>query len=285
MAFLGQGLEATIAATLVLACSAACMCDDSGFEKLPPPKPGDWLYVHKERGQTVAQYREQCANRKTKQRSVIYIQPFGDMASTRPELLETLREYLSLFFDCRAVTLDPLPLPKEAFHPKRRWGWDQYDADLLLRKLEDRTPRDAVAVAGITDADLFHGDMNFVFGLAAMTMRVGVYSINRYAHTYRGQPKDCTLLKRTLKVANHEIGHLFFMEHCTRYKCTMNGSNSLIESDSRPIHLCPICLKKLEWNIGFDRVKRYKKLRDFYRKIGLKDDAAFVAKQAERPGP
>ncbi|MEW6354731.1 MAG: archaemetzincin [Planctomycetota bacterium] len=256
--------------------------DDAGFEKMPPPKPGDWLYVHKEPGQSIEEYRRDCRNRKTKTRRIIYIQPLGEIRRTKADLIETLREYLSIFFDSECRVLDPIPLPKEAFHPKRRYGWDQYDADYLLRALRGRVPDDAVAVAGITDQDLFYRDMNFVFGLGSFGERVGVYSIRRYGETYEGQPGDCTLLKRTLKVANHEIGHILGMDHCIEYKCTMNGSNSLPEADSRPIHLCPPCLKKLQWNLGFDPIERYGKLRDFYARIGQTDDAEFLAKQIAR---
>jgi hypothetical protein len=45
------------------------------------------------------------------------------------------------------------------------------------------------------------------------------------------------------------------------------------------MYLCPVDLRKLEWNCGFDRVERYRKLLDFYRKVGLKDDAAWVEKR------
>lgn len=32
----------------------------------------------------------------------------------------------------------------------------------------------------------------------------------------------------------------------------MNGSNSLEEEDVIPFHLCPVCLRKLHFSIGFD---------------------------------
>jgi archaemetzincin len=117
-----------------------------------------------------------------------------------------------------------------------------------------------------------------------MSERVGVYSLIRYT---RNQDGESTLLRRALKVLNHEIGHILGLAHCIFYQCTMNGSNSLWESDRRPIHLCPVCREKLEWNLGCDRLTRYRGLRDFYRKVGFERDAAFLAEKVaalERQG-
>lgn len=286
MASLGKGIAAVTALIALGMCLSAPRAegDDTGFEKMPPPQPGDWLAVRKERGQTFEQYKAECRNRKTQGRNVIYIQPFGDVARTRSDLIAALRDYLGIFFDCRVVVLDPIPLPEKALNPKPPFGEDQYDADYLLRMLQPRVPADAVALAGITDQDLFCEGMNFVFGLGSDAARSGVYSIRRYSAAYPGRPKDCTLLKRTLKVASHEIGHIFSMAHCIAYRCIMNGSNSLPEADRRPIHLCPICLRKLEWNTGVNRLERYRKLEDFYSRMGFEADADFVAGQIARMG-
>ena len=56
----------------------------------------------------------------------------------------------------------------------------------------------------------------------------------------------------------HEIGHMFGINHCTYYECMMNGSMSGEESDTRPSWLCVICLKKLHYVAHFDFEKRAK---------------------------
>jgi archaemetzincin len=61
----------------------------------------------------------------------------------------------------------------------------------------------------------------------------------------------------------------------------MNGSNSLEESDRRPLRLCPLCLKKLQWNRKFDIIDRYEKLLSFFGKNGLKDEQSWTAKRLE----
>ncbi len=56
----------------------------------------------------------------------------------------------------------------------------------------------------------------------------------------------------------------------------MNRSNHLAESDARPLHLCPVDLHKLQWSIGFDVVKGYRRLWDFDRQAGLEDEAEWL---------
>jgi archaemetzincin len=40
----------------------------------------------------------------------------------------------------------------------------------------------------------------------------------------------------------------------------MNGSNSLAETDAAPAHLCPVCLRKLQFAVQFDPMVRYREL-------------------------
>ena len=39
---------------------------------------------------------------------------------------------------------------------------------------------------------------------------------------------------------------MFGISHCVHFHCRMNGSDSLEESDRSPMHLCPVCLRKLQ---------------------------------------
>ena len=61
------------------------------------------------------------------------------------------------------------------------------------------------------------------------------------------------------------------MEHCVRYECVMNGSNSLGETDRQPSFACPECQEKLRWNAGFDPRARWAALAGFYASVGLAD--------------
>jgi archaemetzincin len=56
----------------------------------------------------------------------------------------------------------------------------------------------------------------------------------------------------------------------------MNGSNHLAESDRRPLHLCPVCLRKLQWSVGFDVLARYSALEALDRAAGFSDEADWL---------
>lgn len=53
-------------------------------------------------------------------------------------------------------------------------------------------------------------------------------------------------------------------------------------SNRRPLHLCPVCLRKLQWSIGFDVVKRYEALRQFYRVAGFADEEKWACQRLDK---
>jgi archaemetzincin len=132
---------------------------------------------------------------------------------------------------------------------------------------------------GLTTLDLYpQDDWNFVFGQASLSERVGVFSFARNDDSFFGDPPSPRQLvrKRALQVLTHEVGHMFGLWHCAYYSCNMNGSNSLEEADTQPPHLCPVCLRKLQYTIGFDPAARYEALADFYERVGMAEEAAFA---------
>ncbi len=151
--------------------------------------------------------------------------------------------------------------------------------------LPDLRPKDAVVVLGVTMGDLYPSrSWNYVFGEADLRRRVGVYSLARYFPEFWGEARDEAALRlallRTLKVVVHETGHMFGLEHCVTWQCAMNGSNSLAETDTQPLRLCPDCLRKLAWNRGFDVAARHDKIAKFLETHGLADEAAWYRKHA-----
>ena len=117
--------------------------------------------------------------------------------------------------------------------------------------------------------------MNYVFGQASLENRVGVWSLYRLDD----QAKFDTFLRRTMKIAVHETGHMFSFRHCTKYECVMSGSNHLGETDRRPIDACPECMAKICWMNKEKPLERYKRLVAFAKKYLLTEEVAEFEKK------
>jgi len=239
---------------------------ESDWPKLGDP-PGEWLSVFPEPGQTYDEYARATRHRRSNRRDTIYLRRLGPMDTETAAALAHMAEFTAVFFACEVKVLPPAELPEAAYVSRRR----QYDASYILDRMARHVPDDALAYVGVTTNDLFSGKLSFVFGLASLRRRVAIYSLCRY-----GEPGTPEFLRRALKVMAHETGHVLGLQHCIFYRCCMNGSNSLAESDSQPLHYCPLCHDKLRHALGFDPVERFEKLAAFYDKVGLKDDAQFV---------
>jgi archaemetzincin len=247
--------------------------DDTDFEKMPPPKPGEWLYAFKEKGQTFAQYKTQIRNRKTSLRDKIYIQPVGTLNQTYKTIIEKMKDYATAFFGIKTVVNQPVPYFASAYNSSR----GQYNASLILNRLAGKIPEDALAFVGITDRDLYVEGLNFVFGIGSDYARGGVYSLIRL------EDEDFNLfLRRSLKLMSHEIGHILSIAHCIKYRCVMNGSNSLPEADMRPMFSCPVDLQKICYNLGLSPYERYLRLQEFFRQNGFDKEVRWISKRLSR---
>ncbi len=250
---------------------------------LAPPKPGEWLWQHPEPGQSFAEYKTSKPVRPAGRRRVLYIQPLGEFSETQQRILDRTVEYMHLYFGLLVKKLPPLSLdviPPEARRVHPSWGMAQILSTYVLDQvLIRRVPRDAVAVLALTTSDLWPGEgWNFVFGQASLQSRVGVWSIYRNGDPDSGDDAFRLCLRRTLKTATHETGHMFSMLHCTAYQCNMCGSNHRAESDRQPLWLCPVCLAKLAWATGVEPIGRYRRLAAFCKENGLVEEAVFFRK-------
>jgi archaemetzincin len=268
--------------------------DTRDFTRLAMPGVGDWLATFREEPQSLERYKFTCRTRPAQQRNAIVLQPLVEAGAAQSaeekQLLETLREYCETFFQLPTRIATPLELPdftrRSTFELHQGRYSRQYDANKLLERfLVKRLPDDAVAFLGITMADLWSSNLNYVFGIGSLNWHVGVYSLCRYFPEFWGEgrkPGDKELaLSRACKLLNHETGHIFGLSHCVFYHCSMNGTNSLAETDRAPLHYCPICHRKLQWNIGFDPLKRYAELYAFYQKHNLPQEAGWLASRIQ----
>jgi archaemetzincin len=259
------------------------------FAPIPAPGPRDWLANHPEAGQTFEQFVRSRPNRPSAPRKELYFQPLGEFAKGEGPPLERLRQFAVAFFAIDVAVLPTLSLTGSGITSRRnpRTRKTQLLTRDILALLRRRLPADAFAVLGITLEDLYpEPSWNFVFGEADLRGRVGVYSFARYdPRFFSDQPfadRQSLLLRRSCKVLAHETAHMFGIEHCIFFDCLMNGSNHLAESDARPMHLCPVDLRKLHHSTGFDVVGRYRRLRDFCRSAGFADEERWLSGQLAR---
>lgn len=122
--------------------------------------------------------------------------------------------------------------------------------------------------------------MNFVFGQANLSQRVGVWSLFRLGRPDLSDDDFRFTLLNTLKIAAHETGHMFSIQHCTKYECVMNGTNSLDETGRHPLDACPECMAKLCWAAGADPRERYLRLAAFCAEHGLAAEQSFFEASA-----
>lgn len=271
---------------------------DSNSKPLPPPAPyfvdiqsndiklgkpeyGDWLFSHKEKGQTFEQFVKSKHVIPTKENNIIYLQPRGEFDASQTKQIELVRQYLQIFFQLETITLKGISndiIPK---HARRIGGMEQeqllagYILDSVLKK---EKPNKGIALMAVTERDLYpKPEWNYVFGLASYRDRIGVSSIHRMQ-----KEADFNLaLDRFLKICSHEIGHMFGLYHCIEADCAMNGTNSMYETDKHSIRLCSLCQRKLNSGLKYDNLKRLNELEKYFKENKLNEGLALMEKDLE----
>lgn len=148
----------------------------------------------------------------------------------------------------------------------------------MIERLRQMKPKDAFCMVGFLLSDIYPRDeWNFVFGLADCDVYTGVFSFARYHESFYSNGitpnyNDCddmTLITfRSAAVLVHEIGHLFDLRHCIKFKCAMNGSNSLEETVSKPFLFCPYCLQKIVFKLKTDPFTLLTSFKDALEIVG-----------------
>jgi archaemetzincin len=254
---------------------------DGSFEPLPRPQPQEWMALHAEPGQTFTQF-VQALTRPAAIERTIYLQPLDTADTLSDHCLSSLAAFTGAFFglDVRVLprlVLDPATLTTRMATDTGRL--QLYTRDILNLLLAGK-PANAFCVLGITSQDLYpHPIVNFAFGEASVSRRVGVCSVARYGPPFcEDQPgaQPGVMRRRCCRVLAHEISHMAGIGHCVYFRCLMNGSANLAESDRRPLHLCPIDLHKLQWLLGIDLTERYRRLQGFWREVGDSQEVAWI---------
>lgn len=247
---------------------------------IPAPGPDDWLALHEEDGQTFAEFVRQRHLVPTAARGTIAVLPVGPIEGEGMPDLAAVIDFTARFFQLPVTRMEPTTMRKLGARSRSRGSYRQYYTPDILGALRRRVPPDVFCLIAVTASDLYpHPDWNFVFGEATLSERVGVYSFARNDPAFYGLARGpgggaTTILHRGLKVLAHEVGHMFGIRHCIHYHCLMNGCNHLDESDASPLHLCPVCRRKLHSSLGFDPAARERQLAEFFRGQGFLVDTA-----------
>lgn len=147
---------------------------------------------------------------------------------------------------------------------------NQYDGKKLLGYLaENLTLKEARDInLAIFDRDLFAGNLDHVFGLAAPFPRICIISIiklhphfkkdyfqaglkKRKMGKFPLSVRRLTGLERTLyyerilKEALHGIGHTMGLVHCSDALCIMSPSNTLENIDNKKTVFCRSCIQSI----------------------------------------
>ncbi|KAG5854533.1 hypothetical protein ANANG_G00038820 [Anguilla anguilla] len=277
------------------------------FQTLLIRTPFDWIVSHPEEPQDFESFYNstqwhQCNSSRKK----IYLQPI-DVEELKQgagiSFLDDLKSYLEAFF----LGFPVMSLPsistssmKCRFRQNELSCKVQLHTDSILRHLQQLKPIDAFCMLGLTFIDLYPCDTwNYTFGKSACELGVGVCSFSRLLgglstvegsgmaeraalvmegaggrHDRRARPAQphaltATELLQCCKVVSHEVCRLAGLQNCRWLRCIMQGVASPEESLFRPMHLCPICLRKLHYALGFSLLQRYRRLQAWCHHIAF----------------
>ncbi len=137
------------------------------------------------------------------------------------------------------IKVSVAPLPPEAFNRER----GQYEASYILSWITlHRKEYAADRILGVTEADLYAKDLNFIFGQAQFSGKTCLISTHRLRPEFYGLRNNRELFTiRCIKEAVHELGHTFGLYHCRNPLCVMYFSNSIYDTDLKRAEFCERC--------------------------------------------
>jgi archaemetzincin len=274
--------------------------DPTPFEPLPPPRPGSWRQRVHEPSQSFAEFAAARFNRPDAARSTLVLLPLGSFptefvledgsvhAVRTPELAE-LQGFATAFFGLPVDVVTPIPIEPLDLPVRERRGHARYDALGIIDAVAPVLPAHAHSMIVLINHDLTVGpEQGYGFGYATHTERLAVMSFARLdprrSGSAPGTDVDEVTHARGYKLLAHELAHTFGLHHCDHFACVMNGVADEQELDDLPLHLCPVCLRKLMLAVGFDPEARYQALHAFYVEQDMHSEAAWVQRRLAEIG-
>lgn len=182
----------------------------------------------------------------------VCIQPLGKFDK---RLLKITKRGVTYLYGFEVVELAPLKMPKQTYNrARRRWR-----ADKLLDYLEEDRwgqvkAQGCAMLMGFTMHDISTTTERAqdwgILGLAQLKGKVGVVSSYR---TTRKLKAPHTQARRTVKVFNHEIGHILGIPHIKGQGCLMNDAEgSVLTTDQETGLLCEQSSSWIERQLGYE---------------------------------
>jgi archaemetzincin len=230
-------------------------------------------------------------------RKVVYLLPFGNMKPEVEKLIKSEVEYLKAFFQLDVKVLDRIaydsikkmtaiqtrmvPSSDFDYYSKMKGGTpilrEQIQATSFIDTvMKQNKPKDAVAVLGVTEHDIYNPKFNYLFGISELKDGVGLVSTFRLIDY--GQETKYNIRK----VISKQIVNMFSIPNVKDFKCVMNFHNNIDELYLGKFDLSPRALEKLKYAIGFDYSKRFDDLAKFWAKENNKAEAKYYEECSRR---
>lgn len=223
-------------------------------------------------------------------RKVVYLLPFGNMKPEVEKLIQLEVEYLKVFLQLDVKVLDRMPydsikkmtsiqtrlVPNSDFeyYSKMKGGTPTLTEQIQASSFIDAVmikniPKDAIAVLGITEHDIYDPKYNYLFGISELKDGVGLVSTFRlidYGHETKYNIR---------KVVSKQIVNMFSIPNVKDFKCVMNFHKNIEELYQGTFDLSPRAMEKLKYAIGFDYSKRFDDLAKFWTKENNNTEAKY----------
>ena len=170
----------------------------------------------------------------------IGIAPVGEVPETP---MKVIAAHISGYLNLNAEVIAPIETPNHAFDKNRF----QYDAGKILFRFESMRFPDFEKIVAVFSEDLFIPIFSHVFGEARLGGKFALVSLFRLDKQPDGSTSPTAkIYERAAKVALHEIGHLFHLEHCDDNRCLMHFSGGLQSLDEISFYFCRYCSTYLQ---------------------------------------
>jgi len=245
----------------------------------------------------LAEFINSSPNMVDSSRKVVYLLPFGNMKPEVEKIIQEEVEYLKVFLQLEVRVLDRLhydsikkmtsiqtrmvPGSDFDYYSKMKGGTpklkEQIQATSFINSvLKNNKPKDAIAVLGITEHDIYNPKYNFLFGISDLKDGVGLVSTFRLID-YGKETKN-----NIRKVISKQIVNMFSISNVKDFKCLLNFHSSIDELYEGQFDLSPRALEKLKFAIGFDYSKRFDDLAKFWTRENNKAEVKYYEECSRR---